>query len=104
MTDEAETLADIRARHATRKASWQNYGALHPLDDGPVIDDTDALLAIVKRYQEREAALREALEFYRCRDEEGWCPSFDLPSGKRGPCADNRCGRTANATLMETAR
>lgn len=51
----------------------------------------------------REKRLLEALKFYRCRDEAGHCPSFNLPSGKRGPCAEDRCGRTANAALAETA-
>ena len=71
MNDEAKTIAEIEARHANRKAEWQSYGALHPLDDGPVIDDTDDLLAIVKRQQEREAALAYFLRIYIHAHEHG---------------------------------
>lgn len=47
----------------------------------------------------RETALRKALAFYTCQDKEGSCPAYDLASGKRGPCAASRCGRTANSAL-----
>lgn len=65
-----KTIDGIKARHETRKASWQNYGALHPLDHGPVIDDTDDLFAEIERLRGKLAVKDEHVSLFRSERDE----------------------------------